>query len=486
MKFSYLLIAFLFLVINGCSDFSSEANEFELSGKMYACDESVHGDIANDTKTGKKQYCNGLRWIDLIPEDSTVQNVSNTQIMYECKNGEVVKFKNLCSEQPSDYLPLDDTEYPYAGIPRIVIETENHRDIRDRETEIPAKLQIWGENAPESEIMELTIRGRGNSSWDAMPKKSYKIEFLKKQEMLGMHKDKDWALIANYADKTLLKNYISYKLSLWLGAEFTPNSKFAELFLNHNYQGVYLLTETLKISTSRIKQNSNQTLFFAEFDIHHKRNDQTFFLSNPSKPITIHFPKNATDSVISILKGHLDSLNNYTRNGLINKNTIHNWIDLESYFLYYWVQEFAENRDANFDTSVFFTWEIGKPLKMGPLWDFDLGYNGHPNSLTQDPQKWFIRNYYWNYFFFKQKFFEEKSTAYWKKHEQAFQQTVDSLHMYSSYLTKAAENNFKRWPILKNSTSLFLVHSYDSYQAAVDSLYSWMEKRFNWIQNNLQ
>lgn len=41
-----------------------------------------------------------------------------------------------------DYLPIEDTEHPYAGIPRIVIETENHRAINDRETKIPAKLQI--------------------------------------------------------------------------------------------------------------------------------------------------------------------------------------------------------------------------------------------------------------------------------------------------------------------------------------------------------
>ncbi len=65
-----------------------------------------------------------------------------------------------------NYLPIDDSEYPYAGIPRIVIETENHREIKDRETEIPAKLQVWGEHAPESEVMELTIRGRGKFHMD--------------------------------------------------------------------------------------------------------------------------------------------------------------------------------------------------------------------------------------------------------------------------------------------------------------------------------
>ncbi|WP_295052750.1 hypothetical protein [uncultured Fibrobacter sp.] len=62
------------------------------------------------------------------------------------------------SAYPSSFKP-DDKEYPYAGVPRIVIETEYRQAINDRETEIPAKLQIWGENETESEIMDLTIRG---------------------------------------------------------------------------------------------------------------------------------------------------------------------------------------------------------------------------------------------------------------------------------------------------------------------------------------
>ena len=114
------------------------------------------------------------------------------------------------SAYPSSFKP-DDKEYPYAGIPRVVIETEYRQAINDRETEIPAKLQIWGENESESEIMDLTIRGRGYSSWD-MKKKGYKIKFQKKQRMFGLSRDKEWNLIANYADKSLLRNYITYKL----------------------------------------------------------------------------------------------------------------------------------------------------------------------------------------------------------------------------------------------------------------------------------
>ena len=80
-------------------------------------------------------------------------------------------------EAEETYLSLDDSEYPYAGIPRLVIQTEGLRGIYDRKKEIPAKMQIYGETSPESEIMKLTIRGRGNTSWQA-PKPSYKIEFI--------------------------------------------------------------------------------------------------------------------------------------------------------------------------------------------------------------------------------------------------------------------------------------------------------------------
>ena len=160
--------------------------------------------------------------------------------------------QNSASENayPESFKP-NDKEYPYANIPRIVIYTENQQKIKDRETEIPAKLQIWGKKEAESEIMDLTIRGRGNSSWE-MPKKSYKIEFAKKQALLGMPKDKDWALIANYADKTLMKNYLMYHLSTKLGAYYSPRCEFAELYLNKNYLGVYLLTETIKIGKNRV------------------------------------------------------------------------------------------------------------------------------------------------------------------------------------------------------------------------------------------
>ena len=82
-----------------------------------------------------------------------------------------------------------------------------------------------------------------------MPKKSYKIEFVNKQEMLGMPKDRDWALISNYADKTLMRNYL----------------------------GVYLLTETIKNGKFRVNIPNGTSFFIAEITKNKQQNDQLIY-----------------------------------------------------------------------------------------------------------------------------------------------------------------------------------------------------------------
>ena len=106
------------------------------------------------------------------------------------EQGKIKQNENSSSNKvyPDSFKPNDE-EFPYANLPRIVIETENRKKVKDRETEIPAKLQIWGMKEAESEIVDLTIRGRGNSTWE-MPKKSYKIEFVKKSQCLVCQKTK--------------------------------------------------------------------------------------------------------------------------------------------------------------------------------------------------------------------------------------------------------------------------------------------------------
>jgi hypothetical protein len=389
-----------------------------------------------------------------------------------------------------NYLPIDDSEYPYAGIPRIVIETENHREIKDRETEIPAKLQVWGADAPESEVMELTIRGRGNTSWTDMPKNSYKIEFVNKQNILGMPKDRDWALIANYADKTLMKNYLAYHLSAELGAYYAPRCEFIELYLNKEYLGVYLLTETIKISKHRINIPETDNSYIVEVDKKYKYSETIFYsyVINDSTGLSfrVHKPQKVSTKALNTIEKHITDFETYLTNIHEQRdNNIAQWLDVEEYIKYYWVEEFAKNPDANFFTSVFFSWEKNNPIKMGPVWDFDLAFGEFDYASFNTPSDWHIKTSHWNKFVFQDTLMVNKRESFWIEHKSTFFKTINTIDSIYKKIEKAAANNFRKWPILSSTENHWHFYAYSSYEEAIIHLKDWINQRYIWINTHL-
>lgn len=388
------------------------------------------------------------------------------------------------SLEESSYLPLDDSEYPYAGVPRLVIETENFKDIRDRETKVPARLQIYGEDSPSSEILELTVRGRGNSTFHA-PKYGIKLEFSKKTSLLGMPKDKDWALRSNYGDKTLLRDFMMNRLANRLGVSYVPRMRYVELYLNREYKGLYLLTETVKSSKNRVPLSKSDSSFLFEKE-DSKKIDDPYFETRDGNLIHIQEPKQISEKSLQMAKDHLDDFEVYLhRQNFWGVDSLSNWLDIRDFLEYYWVQEFAKNEDGKFTRSVFFYWEKGGTIHFGPLWDFDLGFGNESREKFAMPENWFIRNYRWNRYILMDARMQEMAKEYWTAHRETFHELIDSIPLYKSQIEKAAKNDIKRWPILDNTFLWALRHSYDSYDEAVDSMTVWMEKRFQWIEDNL-
>ena len=420
---------------------------------------------------------------------------SNSENIYYSANEPFSVNEEMAVESlPNDteYIPLDDTGYPYAGIPRIVIETENFRQIKDRETEIPAKMQIYGSKSPETDIMRLTIRGRGNTSWTDMPKKSYKIELFNKQSMLGMPKDRDWALIANYADKTLMKNYLMYHLSTKLGAYYAPRSQFVELFINKEYLGIYLLSETIKIAKNRINIPENDSSYIVEFDERIQDKQASVFYSNiisndyKGKTFQIRAPKEISKQTLSIIEEYINQFELYITSKKKLSDSLANYIDISEYLKHYWVQEFSKNPDAGFNRSVFFSWKTGDVIKLGPVWDFDLSLGGHNSTPINITQNWFLKDSYWNEYIFSDSTMALARTQYWKENRYAFKSVADVADSIQKLLNLAAINNFKRWPILQSTKYSCHLHSYDTYKDAVDDLKLWLQERLSWIDTHLE
>ena len=457
---AFLCVAFATMFFNACGD-SVDADEQPVA----EVDESSSSVKASSSVKGKS---------------------SSSSVMYSSSS---VKSSSSKALYPESFKP-DDKEYPYAGIPRIVIETEKRQAIKDRETEIPAKLQIWGKKEAESEIMDLTIRGRGNTSWKLMPKKSYKIEFTKKQSMLGMPNDKDWALIANYVDKTLMRNYIAYRLSAALGAYYAPRCEFAELYLNGEYLGVYLVTETIKISKDRVNIPKDDYSYIVEVDGKYRSGEQVIFsdvltTNNKGKAFRVHDPKNATASILDTVRNHIQNFEMYLKTIDVEKdNNVGEWIDVDESIKHYWVQELSKNPDAAFYTSVYFSWRKGEKIKMGPVWDFDLAFGNHYEEEYNLPEKWYIQ-IYWYQSLLKDDSYKHSVFEMWNDSRVLFESVVDLVDMTYAKLKHVASNNFKRWNILGETEGMFN-KSYDSYDDAVDDLKKWIKERMFWIDSQMQ
>lgn len=388
------------------------------------------------------------------------------------------------TESDPDHLPMDDSMYPYAGLPRIVIETEDFAGVRDRETEIPSHLQIYGEKAPESEVYELTVRGRGNSSFK-MPKYGMKLEFTDKVSLLGMPKNRDWALVANFGDKTHLRNYMMTRLSEWLGAKYTPRMQFVEVYLNRNYMGLYLLSETIKVGKNRVNIDENDTTFLLEKE-DSKKFDPPYVLTDNQYYYHIKSPKNPSPETEKLLKNHLNAFENFMEDYYLHRaNEIKNWLDVDDFLLFYWVQEYSKNEDGNYARSVFMTWKKGEPIHFGPLWDFDLAFGNASREQNQNPEDWYIRKYRLNYYIMQNSVVKEAALDYWNNHRKTFKALIDSIPIYRAIIEKAIDNEYRRWPVIGNTENWALKDPYDSYDEAVEVMTEWMKKRYQWIDNEI-
>ena len=104
---------------------------------------------------------------------------------------------------------------------------------------------------------KIGIEIRGSSS-QQFPKKSYGLETKNSSQvttdypLLDMPAENDWVLYAPYSDKTMIRDVFTYTLDAKLG-HWSPRCRFVELFLNGNYEGVYVLMEKIKRNKNRVE-----------------------------------------------------------------------------------------------------------------------------------------------------------------------------------------------------------------------------------------
>ena len=282
------------------------------------------------------------------------------------------------------------TEYVVSltntGLPVVVVNTPNNAIIPPKTEDWLADTEMKIYNADGSINFDgvTNIRGRGNSTW-TYPKKPYAIKLESKTSILGMPKHKRWVLLANWMDRTLLRNHIAFEISKASGLDWTPRGEFVEVILNGKHQGNYYLCEQIKIDENRVNINKME-----DSDIEGDAITGGYLMELDTYFDEVHKFKSSIKQLPYMFKEpDEDALNEQQKNYMINYvNTLEevlyddakfatrdyaDYLDVDSFIDWWFVQELAGNAESSHPKSVYMHKDTAGKLKAGPVWDFDWG-----------------------------------------------------------------------------------------------------------------
>ncbi len=299
-------------------------------------------------------------------------------------------------------------------LPIVRITTANKSPIVSKTNYISGNISfedpslIYSSTALVESVMQ--IRGRGNTSWSSFPeKRPYRVKLESSKKVFGIQKDKDWDLLANQSDKSLLRNHVAMQLSRICEMPWTPELRSVNLYLNGVYKGVYDLIEHKEVGDHKVEiqpvgenDNSGDALtggYYLEIDT--SQDNPVHFYTDVGIPIMFSDPENPTKEQISYIKKYLKDFETalYSANFTDPQKGYAAYIDVESFINYYIVAELSKNIDGNLAKSCFLSKDRGGKLTFCHTWDYDLAFgncdymDSSYHGATNGPEGWFTCKY---------------------------------------------------------------------------------------------
>ena len=140
-----------------------------------------------------------------------------------------------------------------SDIPVIYIDVEYGQEVISKEQYQNAMIKMSGSKQYPTSVQyegATEIKGRGNSTWE-LPKKPYRLKLEEKADLYGMGESKHWVLLANYLDKSLLRNQIALELGDEMGL-YSVKSILVDVVLNGRKVGNYQLCEHIRVDQNRV------------------------------------------------------------------------------------------------------------------------------------------------------------------------------------------------------------------------------------------
>lgn len=394
------------------------------------------------------------------------------------------------------------------NLPVVRITTVGGAEIVDKKNYVDGTITVSDPGKLYSDVETFTadmgIRGRGNSTW-GWPKKPWKVKLDEKASILGMPKDKEWCLLANYADRTLMRNIVAMKLSEICGFSWTPRLCSVEVYLNDVYQGVYTFCEHKKVASARVNiEVIDENVTEGEaltggyyFEIEEQQDADVCWWTSMGVPMMFSEPETPNEAQQAYAKGLFADFEAALQGSSFAdpEKGYAAYIDVESFINFYIVQELTKNIDGNVRKSSFLTKEVGGKLEMYHLWDFDLtlGNCGYFDwRIGNGPEGFWVKDYAsdstlgggWYHRLFEDPAFVDAVQKRWDELMPQLQEVAQFIEDQAYILGPAQKRNFSKWSIME-SVDWVMFPSLGSYEAEVEYLKEFYTERLQWLDTEL-
>lgn len=227
--------------------------------------------------------------------------------------------------------------------------------------------------------------------------------------LLGMPVENDWVLYAPYNDKSLIRNVLTYELGSRMG-RYASRWRFCEVFMNGNYQGVYVFLERIKRDTSRVNIASLKPQdvsgaeltggYICSIDWADDGGWYSQFPPDPTQPQNNHvffqYVEPADDEIQPQQRAYIASFVDSFERALYSPtfaDPVSGWRKYAgegSFIDFFLMNELSKNVDGYRLSTFFYKEKItdGNKLHMGPLWDFNLAWRNADYCGNNLPGGW--------------------------------------------------------------------------------------------------
>ncbi|WP_285055559.1 CotH kinase family protein [Pedobacter ginsengisoli] len=380
------------------------------------------------------------------------------------------------------------------GVSALYINT-NNVPITSKEVYVTGSIKIVSNFKDVVYDGKTEIKGRGNSTWYDMPKKPYRIKLDKKAALLGMPESKNWVLLANYADKTLMRNELAFILSRNIGRAFTPASRYVEVYLNGAYLGNYQLTEQIKEGKGLVdieeQPKGTTTLpdlaggYLIEQDLF-ANGEPIHFYTAKNMPFVIKYPDedDINQEQKDYIKNHFQKFEDalYAADYTDPVNGYRKYFDVNTYVDHYLINEVIGNPDA-FRSTYLFKKRNDEKIYTGPIWDFDKAANNDNRLGDQvhglmansafEPKIWLKR-------LLTDQSFRQRIRARWNEIKPKIYALTSSMYPIAAKLAVSQVRNFTKWDIL-NKQSYLELQVNGSYAGEIQYLKTFLNDHIAWL-----